>query len=298
MAIFILRRFGVMILTALCLTFIVFFLTNLYPNLEKLAKTQGNVRMTDEQVEQWLDRRGYLEPLPVKYGQWLGVLPGFVERNAEGEIVDGRCAVDGLEPEDWPTFCGVLQWDWGTSTVFREDVSEITFKRLGLTGKLMFWVMLVMVPGALIIGVVGLVDDLRGLTSRQKLLAQAIVAVLLFFLLSALGVPFVTDNPAAALGLFVLVLTLAGMMLGGLVTLRPDQVPYIEVAREALRSGHHVLLVHARSAEQLGEARDLLERPALKTMRTAAACPAVRTSPAAEPGATRCGASGTRRGRG
>lgn len=39
---FILRRFGVMILTALCLTFVVFFLTNLYPNLEKLAKTQGN----------------------------------------------------------------------------------------------------------------------------------------------------------------------------------------------------------------------------------------------------------------
>ena len=78
-----------------------------------------------------------------------------------------------------------------------------------------------------------------------------------------------TDNPAAALGLFVLVLTLAGLMLGGLVTLRPDQVPYIEVAREALRSGHHVVIVHARSADQLGEARDLLERPALKTMRTA-----------------------------
>ena len=40
MGLFILRRSGVMLLTALCLTFIVFFLTNLYPNLEKLAKTQ------------------------------------------------------------------------------------------------------------------------------------------------------------------------------------------------------------------------------------------------------------------
>lgn len=100
-------------------------------------------------------------------------------------------------------------------------------------------------------------------------LAGAVAAVVLFLILSVLGVPFVTDNPVAALGLFVLVLTLAGLMLGGLVTLRPDQVPYIEVAREALRSGHHVLLVHARSAEQLGEARDLLERPALKAMRTA-----------------------------
>ena len=50
MGIFILRRLGVMLLTALCLTFIVFFLTNLYPNLEKLAKTQGNFRMSEEAV--------------------------------------------------------------------------------------------------------------------------------------------------------------------------------------------------------------------------------------------------------
>ncbi|HBU53575.1 MAG TPA: peptide ABC transporter permease, partial [Sulfitobacter sp.] len=46
MGIFILRRLGVMVVTALCLTFIVFWLTNLYPNLEKLAKTQGNFRMS------------------------------------------------------------------------------------------------------------------------------------------------------------------------------------------------------------------------------------------------------------
>jgi hypothetical protein len=32
---------GVMILTALCLTFVVFYLTNLPPNLEKLAKSEG-----------------------------------------------------------------------------------------------------------------------------------------------------------------------------------------------------------------------------------------------------------------
>ncbi len=51
---FILRRVGVMLLTALCLTFIVFVLTNLFPNLEKLAKTQGNFRMSDEAVISWL----------------------------------------------------------------------------------------------------------------------------------------------------------------------------------------------------------------------------------------------------
>jgi hypothetical protein len=66
----------------------------------------------------------------------------------------------------------------------------------------------------------------------------------------------------------VLVLTLFGLMLGGLVTIRPDQVPYIRVARDALRAGHAVVVVHARSESQLGEARSLLERPALKSIRT------------------------------
>ena len=77
MAFFILRRVGVMLLTALCLTFIVFFLTNLEPNLEKLAKTQGNARMTDQEVTSWLDRNGYNQPMVMRYGEWLGVLPGW-----------------------------------------------------------------------------------------------------------------------------------------------------------------------------------------------------------------------------
>ncbi|MAM25122.1 MAG: peptide ABC transporter permease, partial [Rhodobacteraceae bacterium] len=86
MGLFILRRLGVMLLTALCLTFIVFWLTNLYPNLEKLAKTQGNFRMSDEAVTSYLTDRGYLQPLPVKFGQWLGVLPGWETVRDDGEV--------------------------------------------------------------------------------------------------------------------------------------------------------------------------------------------------------------------
>jgi peptide/nickel transport system permease protein len=152
MGTFLLRRTVVMIFTALCLTFIVFFLTNLPPNLEKLAKTQGDMRMSDEEVASWLDRNGYLQPLPVKYGQWLGVLPGFVHTADDGKVT-GRCIDPGMAPEDAPTFCGLLQGDWGTSTVFKAPVSEIIATRLGLTAKLMFWVMVLMVPAALLIGV-------------------------------------------------------------------------------------------------------------------------------------------------
>ncbi|MEL6207269.1 MAG: ABC transporter permease [Pseudomonadota bacterium] len=162
MGLFILRRAGVMLLTALCLTFIVFFLTNLFPNLEKLAKTQGDMRMSDEQVVSWLEKNGYMQPLPVKYGQWLGVLPGWTLEAEDGSVT-GRCIAPGTDPADAPSFCGVLQGDWGQSSVFRDDVSSIIATRLGLTGKLMFWVMLLMVPAALLVGV------LAGMREGSKL---------------------------------------------------------------------------------------------------------------------------------
>ncbi|AHM04989.1 Oligopeptide/dipeptide ABC transporter, permease protein [Roseibacterium elongatum DSM 19469] len=152
MGLFILRRFGVMVLTAICLTFVVFFLTNLYPNLEKLAKTQGNARMTDAEVASWLDRNGYGGPLILRYGEWLGVVPGWTREGPEGEIT-GRC-IDSDTPADIaPTFCGLLQGDLGYSTVSDDEVSNIIGGRLALTGKLMFWAFAVMVPAALIIGV-------------------------------------------------------------------------------------------------------------------------------------------------
>ena len=91
MSVFIFRRVAIMLFTSLCLTFVVFFLTNLYPNLEKMAKTQGNFRMNDAAVLSFLDNRGYLLPLPVKYGEWLGVYPGYVkkaltEKSGEGAL--------------------------------------------------------------------------------------------------------------------------------------------------------------------------------------------------------------------
>ena len=152
MGAFILKRLWVMALTALCLTFVVFFLANLYPNLEKLAKTQGNMRMTDEQVASWLDRNGYTSNLVIRYGEWLGVVPGWRRVDEDGAVT-GRCLRPGMAVEDMPGYCGVAQWEYGYSTVFKTEVGNVIGKRLLLTGKLMFWVMIVMVPMALLIGV-------------------------------------------------------------------------------------------------------------------------------------------------
>jgi len=156
---FLLKRTGVMILTALCLTFIVFYLTNLYPNLERLAKTQANNRMTDVQVTSWLTSRGYNRSTIIKYGEWLGLVPGWTaEING---VQSGRCfEVNKASP---PKFCGLVQGYLGKSTVFQDHVSKIISKRLWLTGKLMFWAFVPMVILALVIGV------LAGMREGSKL---------------------------------------------------------------------------------------------------------------------------------
>ena len=149
---FLLRRVGVMLLTALALSFIVFCLTNLAPNLEKLARTEGSVRMSDEAVASWIENNGHGGSMVMRYGQWLGVVPGWVRTDDKG-VTRGRCLAEGADPATAPRFCGILQGDWGTSTVFREPVIDTISDKLASTGWLMLWVMLVMVPVSLIIGV-------------------------------------------------------------------------------------------------------------------------------------------------
>jgi peptide/nickel transport system permease protein len=162
MGLFILKRIGVMVLTALFMTLIVFYLTNLGPNLEKLAKNQLGPRISDQEVTSWLDRNGYAQPLLSRYGEWLGVLPGFVHEADDGTVT-GRCIKTGMTPEDAPRFCGVLQGDWGYSIKYRVPVGEVISERLARTGILMFWAFAVMVPLALIVGVMAGMREGSGL---------------------------------------------------------------------------------------------------------------------------------------
>jgi peptide/nickel transport system permease protein len=152
MLMFTLRRLGVMLLTAFALTFIVFYLTNLPPNLEKLAKSEASVRMTDEQVASWIVNNGYDSSVLTRYGQWLGVVPGWVKTMDDGEV-RGRCIDKGQDPATARRYCGLMQGDWGTSTVFKKPVSVVVGRSLSQTGWLMLTVMLVMVPCSLLLGV-------------------------------------------------------------------------------------------------------------------------------------------------
>lgn len=152
MLMFIIRRIGVMLLTALALTFIVFYLTNLPPNLEKLAKSEASARMSDEDVAGWIEKNGFGSPVIQRYGEWLGVVPGWTLTLEDG-TTRGRCIPTGTDPAAAPRFCGLMQGTWGNSTVFKDPVQKILGRGLGQTAWLMLAVMLVMVPTSLLLGV-------------------------------------------------------------------------------------------------------------------------------------------------
>jgi peptide/nickel transport system permease protein len=152
MASFLARRLGVMLLTMLCLTLIVFYLVNLEPNLRKLAISQTEMHATSQELESWLVRNGYRRPFFARYATWLGVWPKQPAIDpATGEASPRFSYCD--EPKV-PTFSGVLQGDLGCSTKFRTKVANKLGDALEATGLLMFWVMVVMIPVALLIGVV------------------------------------------------------------------------------------------------------------------------------------------------
>lgn len=148
---FILRRLGVMALTMFCLTLVVFYMVNLEPNLTKLALSQMDMRATRADQEAWLERNGYREPFLIRYGQWIGVVKKQPIINPETGEATARFSFcdDPLEPK----YSGILQGDFGCSTKFKVPVAEKLFPALGATGILMFWVMVVMVPVSLLIGV-------------------------------------------------------------------------------------------------------------------------------------------------
>ncbi len=147
---FIARRLGVMVLTMICLTLAVFYLVNLEPNLKKLALAQTNSRASQAEIDSWLDRFGYRDPFLIRYAGWIGLWPKQPARDEAGNPIPRFSYCDEAST---PQFSGVLQGDFGCSTKFRTTVAAKLFPALGATGILMFWVMVCMIPGALVIGV-------------------------------------------------------------------------------------------------------------------------------------------------
>ena len=108
--------------------------------------------MSEEEVQNWLEPRGYLQPMLKKYAEWLGVAPSMRHVDDEGNVRT-RCAPPGTDPEEAGDYCGILQGYWGYSSQFKEPVADVLGRWLGITGYLMLWALIVTVPIALVIGV-------------------------------------------------------------------------------------------------------------------------------------------------
>lgn len=90
-------------------------------------------------------------------------------------------------------------------------------------------------------------------------LVGAVAGVVLFAVLYGLAIPAVTQSWPLTLFATVFFCATFGLMLGGLVSLRPDHDPYIAAVQSALSSGRHVVLVHAFSSEQRAQAEAVLK---------------------------------------
>src|SRR5262249_11814466 len=104
-------------------------------------------------------------------GQWLGIL----KKQPHIDTATGKptrrfnFCNDPIEP----TYSGILQGDFGCSTKFKTTVAAKLFPGLAATGKLMFWVLAVMIPIALLIGVLA---GMREGTRTDRTLSVASIA--------------------------------------------------------------------------------------------------------------------------
>ncbi|MBV9287128.1 MAG: ABC transporter permease [Hyphomicrobiales bacterium] len=148
---FLARRLGVMLLTMICLTLMVFYLVNLEPNLRKLAISQTEMHATSAELESWLTRNGYRRPFLERYAAWLGVWPK--EPTLDPATGEPLARFSWCDESKTRGFSGVIEGNFGCSTSFKVGVVEKLGPALQATALLMFWVMAVMIPIALVIGV-------------------------------------------------------------------------------------------------------------------------------------------------
>ena len=118
MLVFLIRRFGTMILTMIVVSMLLFLALEI--NVESVATKVLGPYSSDQQREIWLEENGYYDPLPIRYGRWLG------------NFVTG---------------------DFGQSVRFKSPVADVMWPRLGNTGILALATFGVMIPLSLALGV-------------------------------------------------------------------------------------------------------------------------------------------------
>lgn len=95
------------------------------------------------------------------------------------------------------------------------------------------------------------------------------LGLVLYAYLMSTGHPMMTSSPLLAFIAIVGFATTFGLLVGGLITIRPDHVRVIAKTRSALRAGQWALVVHPTDSHQTQLAQELLEGSGATTvMRT------------------------------
>ncbi len=118
MLFFVIKRLGLMILTMLIVSLLLFVLLEFQPG--SVATKVLGPYSSEEQRLLWLEANGYLEPLWTRYLSWLG---------------------------------GMVTGDFGESIRFKTPVADILWPRLWNTAILAFWTFAILVPLSLTLGV-------------------------------------------------------------------------------------------------------------------------------------------------
>ncbi len=86
----------------------------------------------------------------------------------------------------------------------------------------------------------------------------AAAGAIAFAIMMWAALPFVVQSPVAAALVTIAFGGVGGLMLGGLIAMRPDHDRYVDAARSAIDAHRTTVLVHARSKDEQQRARELL----------------------------------------
>lgn len=98
--------------------------------------------------------------------------------------------------------------------------------------------------------------------------AGVVVGLLVFALMMWLDVPAISASPWTSFVIFVVFGGIAGLLVGGLVSLRPDHDRYVLATQEAIDERKATVIVHALSPEQAESAARVLSRLGANITRT------------------------------
>ncbi len=142
MAVFILKRLGLMLLTMLVASFLVFAVMEFSPG-NVASKTLGPYA-SDESKAILFDKLQLGDPLFVRYGRWLGVLTGVIE----DPLADPELNLGFTDSRGHKYF-----GNFGYSALYKAPVNDILWDRLANTALLAGIAFAIIVPLSMIFGV-------------------------------------------------------------------------------------------------------------------------------------------------